>query len=62
MTQMISEFGTDHVYNCDIFNEVRPLHRDPEFVSSVGTTVYNAMALTDPDALWFSSFTFERIV
>ena len=49
---MISEFGTDHVYNCDVFNEVRPTHSDPAFVSMVGSAVFNAMTVMDPDAIW----------
>lgn len=51
--QIIAEFGTDHVYNCDVFNEVRPTHSDPDFVASVGSTVYNAMAHSDPEAIWY---------
>ena len=49
---MISEFGTDHVYNCDVFNEMRPTHSDPAFVSMVGSAVFNAMTVMDPDAIW----------
>lgn len=50
--KMISEFGTDHVYNCDVFNEVKPTQSDPTFVSMVGSAVFNAMTITDPDAIW----------
>lgn len=50
---MITEFGTDSVYNCDIFNEVRPTSSDPIFLSSVGAAVFNAMKQADPNALWF---------
>lgn len=50
---MNAEFGTDHVYNCDVFNEVRPTQPDPFFVSSVGQAVFNAMTDSDPDAIWF---------
>jgi hypothetical protein len=49
---MALEFGSDHVYNCDVFNEVRPTQADPVFVSSVGTAVFNAMTTADPDAIW----------
>lgn len=49
---MILEFGSDHIYNCDVFNEMRPTQTDPVFVSSVATAVFNAMTLTDPDAVW----------
>ncbi|XP_046631090.1 alpha-N-acetylglucosaminidase-like isoform X2 [Daphnia pulicaria] len=50
--EMALEFGSDHVYNCDVFNEVRPKQADPVFVSSVGTAVFNAMTTADPDAIW----------
>ena len=50
--KMTLEFGTDHIYNCDVFNEVRPTQSDPEFISMVGSAVFNAMTLADPDAIW----------
>lgn len=50
---MTLEFGTDHVYNCDVFNEVRPTSPDPNFISSVGAAIFNVMSITDPDAIWF---------
>lgn len=50
--KMTLEFGTDHIYNCDVFNEVRPSQSDPAFVSMVGSAVFNAMTLADPDAIW----------
>jgi len=53
---MTSEFGTDHIYNCDVFNEVRPTESDPVFVSSVGQAVFNAMTKSDPDAIWFVNY------
>ena len=53
---MISEFGTDHVYNCDVFNEVRPTESNPDFVSSVGSSVFNAMTKADPDAVWLDNY------
>ncbi|XP_045023592.1 alpha-N-acetylglucosaminidase-like isoform X2 [Daphnia magna] len=52
MEEMTLEFGTDHVYNCDVFNEVRPTSPDPNFISSVGAAIFNAMSITDPDAIW----------
>ena len=49
---MINEFGTDHVYNCDSFNEMRPLQGDTEFISNSGKAVFSAMTSGDPDAIW----------
>lgn len=57
---MTAEFGTDHVYNCDVFNEVRPTQPDPVFVSSVGQAVFNAMTVSDPDAIWFKFLFFYK--
>lgn len=56
---MTSEFGTDHIYNCDIFNEVRPTQSDPVFVSSTGQAVFNAMTKSDPEAIWYDKNTFR---
>merc|ERR1712137_941325 len=47
------EFGTDHFYNADTFNEMRPVSTDAAYVSVWGTAVYGAMAAADPDAVWF---------
>lgn len=50
---MTLEFGTDHVYSCDVFNEVRPTSADLGFISAVGAAIFNAMIISDPDAIWF---------
>ena len=49
---MQKEFGTDHVYNCDAFNEMRPLQTDVEYIDSIGKSVFNAMISADPQAIW----------
>lgn len=59
---MVTEFGTDHVYNCDVFNEMRPASSDPLYVSSVGAAVFKAMKLADPNALWFSLLFLRALV
>lgn len=51
---MINEFGTDHVYNCDVFNEMQPLQGDPEYIGSIGRAVFNAMTIVDPQAVWYT--------
>ena len=50
--KMQKEFGTDHVYNCDAFNEMRPLQTDVEYIDSIGKSVFNAMISADPQAIW----------
>lgn len=51
--QLFKEFGdiTD-VYSCDTFNENSPPTNDPKYISSLGSSVYNAMSKADKDAVW----------
>ncbi|KAK8740626.1 hypothetical protein OTU49_002998, partial [Cherax quadricarinatus] len=50
--EVTSEFGSDHIYNCDTFNEMTPASSDPEYLRSVGVAVYSAISKADPDAIW----------
>ncbi|XP_066954766.1 alpha-N-acetylglucosaminidase-like isoform X3 [Macrobrachium rosenbergii] len=50
--EMTSEFGTDHLYNCDTFNEMTPQSSDSAYLRSVGASVYSAMTKADPSAIW----------
>ncbi|KAL4235880.1 hypothetical protein ACF0H5_004269 [Mactra antiquata] len=50
--EMQSEFGVDHVYNADSFNEMDPSSSDPEYLKSAGSMVYKAMSTADPQAIW----------
>jgi len=52
ITEYISEFGTDHIYNTDTFNEMVPKSSDPSYLQSAGKAVYNAMLAGDPQAIW----------
>lgn len=52
LLQQTAEFGTDHVYNCDSFNEVDPSTSDLTYLSNVGKSIYSAMTAADPDAIW----------
>lgn len=49
---MIKEFGTNHVYNCDTFNEMAPSSGDLDFLRKVGESVYQSMTQVDPEAVW----------
>ncbi|XP_019869877.2 alpha-N-acetylglucosaminidase isoform X2 [Aethina tumida] len=52
LQEQISEFGTDHVYNCDSFNEVDPSTTDLTYLSNVGKSIFKAMTDVDKDAIW----------
>ncbi|HVT86828.1 MAG TPA: alpha-N-acetylglucosaminidase [Chitinophagaceae bacterium] len=45
-------YGTDHYYSADCFNEVNPDSDDPQFLSNMGKSVYQSMAVADPKAVW----------
>ncbi|CAG5128887.1 unnamed protein product [Candidula unifasciata] len=49
---MRNEFGTDHIYNSDTFNEMEPASKDPQYLSASGSAVFNAMLAGDPKAVW----------
>ena len=49
----IEEFGTDHIYNCDTFNENEPQHTgELKFLRNVGRSIYSAMSIVDSKAIW----------
>uniref|UniRef100_A0A2C9K9Q2 Alpha-N-acetylglucosaminidase n=1 Tax=Biomphalaria glabrata TaxID=6526 RepID=A0A2C9K9Q2_BIOGL len=47
-----NEFGTDHIYNTDTFNEMKPASSDPSYIRAAGQTVFNGMVAADPQAVW----------
>ncbi|HEX5790901.1 MAG TPA: alpha-N-acetylglucosaminidase [Luteolibacter sp.] len=52
-------YGTDHLYAADPFNEIKPPSWEPEYLASVSKTIYETMAMADPDAVWYQmSWTF----
>eukprot|EP00095_Tigriopus_kingsejongensis_P010931 snap_masked-scaffold206_size259025-processed-gene-1.12 protein:Tk10931 transcript:snap_masked-scaffold206_size259025-processed-gene-1.12-mRNA-1 annotation:"PREDICTED: alpha-N-acetylglucosaminidase" len=46
------EFGTDHIYNCDTFNEMSPKTNDTTYIKNVGQAIYRGLATQDPKAVW----------
>uniref|UniRef100_A0A1B6CZE1 Alpha-N-acetylglucosaminidase n=3 Tax=Clastoptera arizonana TaxID=38151 RepID=A0A1B6CZE1_9HEMI len=52
MREMISEFGTNHIYNCDTFNEIIPASGDLNYIAQIGKSVFASMVQVDPDAVW----------
>ncbi|XP_043288874.1 alpha-N-acetylglucosaminidase [Venturia canescens] len=52
LRKYIDEFGTDHVYNCDTFNENEPPASDLASLRNIGQAVFNTMTDVDPQAIW----------
>ncbi|XP_077020461.1 alpha-N-acetylglucosaminidase [Tamandua tetradactyla] len=50
--ELTKEFGTDHVYGADTFNEMQPPSSDPSYLAAATAAVYEAMITVDPDAVW----------
>ncbi|WP_183559813.1 alpha-N-acetylglucosaminidase [Mucilaginibacter sp. SP1R1] len=46
------EFGTDHLYSADTFNENVPPTNDSTYLSGMSKKVFNSMAAADPKAIW----------
>lgn len=51
-----SEFGTDHIYNADTFNEMRPGSNDPQFLHDTSKAVYQGLTAADPNAGYYYCF------
>lgn len=52
LSQVVKQFGTDHIYNTDTFNEMSPPSSDPTYLSSVSRAVFSTMTAVDPQAIW----------
>ncbi|GFT66398.1 alpha-N-acetylglucosaminidase [Nephila pilipes] len=50
----IEEFGTDHIYSADLFNEMPPPSTDPDYLQSCAKSVYKSLIAVDPDAIWMT--------
>jgi alpha-N-acetylglucosaminidase len=46
------EYGSDHFYSSDAFNENTPPTNDSTFLSSVSKNIFQSMAAADPKAIW----------
>ena len=46
------EYGTDHLYSSDTFNENTPPTNDSTFLSGVSKKIFQSMAAADPKAVW----------
>mmetsp|Transcript_95364 Transcript_95364/g.199513 ORF Transcript_95364/g.199513 Transcript_95364/m.199513 type:complete len:744 (-) Transcript_95364:46-2277(-) len=45
-------YGTDHIYQCDSYNEMDPPTADHKFLASSSKAVYSAMKAADSEAVW----------
>ncbi|XP_019748147.1 alpha-N-acetylglucosaminidase [Hippocampus comes] len=52
LSQVVRQFGTDHIYNTDTFNEMIPPSSDPAYLSAVSRSVFASMTAVDPQAIW----------
>lgn len=53
IAEYVKEFGeTDHVYNCDLYNEMNPDNTTEAYIRESGAAVYKAMLMADPKAVW----------
>lgn len=50
--QLVSEFGTNHAYNFDPFNEMDPEDMDEKYLASYSRQIFEAIDETDPKAIW----------
>lgn len=46
------EYGTDHYYSSDTFNENEPPSSDPAYLKQVSAGIYKTLTDVDPDAVW----------
>ncbi|XP_060705086.1 alpha-N-acetylglucosaminidase [Hemiscyllium ocellatum] len=52
LSELTKEFGTDHIYSADIFNEMIPSSSDPKYLSTISSAVFKSMTQVDPLAIW----------
>ncbi|GLT52460.1 hypothetical protein SLA2020_258000 [Shorea laevis] len=51
--EQLNEYGrSDHIYNCDTFDENTPPVDEPEYISSLGAAIFRGMQTGDNDAVW----------
>lgn len=43
LSQVVKQFGTDHIYNTDTFNEMTPPSSDPAYLSAISRSVFASM-------------------
>lgn len=54
-------YGTDHIYNADVFNEMPPPIITPKYMYDTSHAIYESMRAGDPEAVWvLQGWTFIR--
>lgn len=44
--------GTEHIYQCDTWNEMLPPSNNSDYLKSTSQVVYQSLLAGDPDAVW----------
>ena len=52
LKEQTKEFGTDHIYGTDPFNEVTPPSWEPQYLADVSKHIYESLTKVDPKAEW----------
>lgn len=52
LRQQQTVYGTDHYYNCDLFNEMSPPSGELDYLKAVSASVIKSMLEVDPQAVW----------
>jgi len=52
LKEQTKEFGTDHIYGTDPFNEVTPPSWEPQYLADVSKHIYQSLTNVDKDAQW----------
>ncbi|XP_069126056.1 alpha-N-acetylglucosaminidase-like [Argopecten irradians] len=52
LKELMDEFGTDHIYNIDTFNEMDPKSNDPVYLAKASRTIYDVVIEADPNGIW----------
>ncbi|XP_060067038.1 alpha-N-acetylglucosaminidase-like [Ylistrum balloti] len=61
--EMLNEFGTDHIYNIDTFNEMLPKSSSPTYLAESARAVFEALTSADQQAVWLmQGWIFENSV
>ncbi|XP_069775874.1 alpha-N-acetylglucosaminidase [Narcine bancroftii] len=51
-SELIKEFGTNHIYSADSFNEMNPISSDPKYLTAVSNATFRSMTQVDHLAIW----------
>lgn len=52
IAEQTKEYGTDHLYSADTFNENLPPTNDSTYLNDISVKVFRSMADADPKAIW----------